>query len=427
MKESSRDIFSVSEFLGRINELLETQVAWVEGEVADVRTSQGKFLHFDLKDQGALVHCFGMLYRIRVPLEDGMKVRVWGAPRVYPKYGKFSLVVEMVEPSGEGALRRAFELLRLTLASEGLFDASRKRALPRFPERIALITSPEAAAYGDVLTVLGMRRGGLDILVLPVPVQGEGSAEAIARAIDWVNEEARERDALLLVRGGGSLEDLKAFNDEAVVRALARSRVPTVVGVGHERDITLADLAADVRASTPSNAAELLTPTAAEIDRAVLDLSARLAHSFQEALRANQAGVARQVGLLRETVLGVIERVSFLARSTESQGSLLRERVRTIRASLGRAERSLAAPLAAALAARRQRLGSLERLLEGFRPEQVLARGYSITRGSEGNVLRDASLVHPGDALITRLSRGTLSSITETTDAKGTHQFHESV
>lgn len=427
MKESSRDILSVSEFLGRINELLETQVAWVEGEVADVRTSQGKFLHFDLKDQGALVHCFGMLYRIRVPLEDGMKVRVWGAPRVYPKYGKFSLVVEMVEPSGEGALRRAFELLRLTLASEGLFDASRKRALPRFPERIALITSPEAAAYGDVLTVLGMRRGGLDILVLPVPVQGEGSAEAIARAIDWVNEEARERDALLLVRGGGSLEDLKAFNDEAVVRALARSRVPTVVGVGHERDITLADLAADVRASTPSNAAELLTPTAAEIDRAVLDLSARLAHSFQEALRANQAGVARQVGLLRETVLGVIERVSFLARSTESQGSLLRERVRTIRASLGRAERSLAAPLAAALAARRQRLGSLERLLEGFRPEQVLARGYSITRGSEGNVLRDASLVHPGDALITRLSRGTLSSITETTDAKGTHQFHESV
>jgi hypothetical protein len=174
---------SVSEFLGRVNELLETQVALVEGEIVDYRISQNKFVHFDLKDDSALVHCFGLAFRLRTPLEDGLRVRVWGVPRVYPKYGKLSLVVETVEPSGEGALRRAFELLRAKLEREGLFDAARKRALPRFPERIALVTSPEAAAYGDFLKVLGGRRGGLDILVLPVAVQGDASADAIAREV----------------------------------------------------------------------------------------------------------------------------------------------------------------------------------------------------------------------------------------------------
>lgn len=419
MKESSREPLSVSEFLGRINELLETQVALVEGEAADVRTSQGKFLHFDLKDQGALVHCFGMLYRIRLPLEEGMKVRVWGVPRVYPRYGKFSLVVETVEPHGEGALRRAFELLRAKLTDEGLFDLARKRALPRFPERIVLVTSPDAAAYSDFLKVLGERRGGLNILVLPVPVQGEASADAIARAVDWVNEEEPQHDALVLVRGGGSLEDLRAFNDELVVRALARSRIPTVVGVGHERDVTLADLVADVRASTPSNAAELLTPTAEEIRLQVLDLASRLILAWNEELRSKLHRVARQVLFLREAIAALSERVTFLARRAEGMGALLRERAGTAQAVLSRSEHSLTTRFTHALLTREQRLRALERLLDGLKPERVLARGYSVTRGPRGDVLKDARRVRPGDLLATRLSRGTIHSVTETHDGEG--------
>lgn len=427
MADQHSEPLSVSEFLGRMNELLETQVAWVEGEVSDVRISQEKFLHFDLKDENSLVHCFGILYRVRTPLEEGMKVRVWGVPRVYPRYGKFSLVVEIVEPQGEGALRRAFELLRAKLEQEGLFEVSRKRSLPRFPERIVLITSPDAAAYSDFLKVLRARRGGLDILVLPVPVQGKGAADGIARAIDWVNEEEPQRDALVLVRGGGGLEDLRAFNDELVVRALARSRVLTVVGVGHERDVTLADLVADVRASTPSNAAELLTPTAGETRRAVLDLADRLTRAVCEKLRANEQDVARQAMKLQETVRGVIERVSFLARRMEGMGALIRERARTTQASLGRAESLLETQIFHLLGAHDQRLRGLQRLLEGLEPDRVLARGYSITVGARGEVLKDARRVRPGDPLTTRLSRGTLHSVTKTLHAKGTPEFHAGV
>ena len=375
---------TVSAFLSKINELLETQVVWVEGEVVEVRVSQRRWLHFDLKDASGLVHCFGLVFRLRTPLEDGMRVRVWAVPRVYPRFGKFSLVVDSLEPSGEGALRRAFELLKATLAADGLFDAARKRPLPKFPERIALLTSPEAAAYHDVLNILAVRRGGMDILFLPIPVQGEGAAAVIAHAIDWVNENEATREVLVLVRGGGSVEDLHAWNDERVARALARSRIPTLVGIGHERDVTLADLVADVRASTPSHAAQLLTPTAGDMRNEVEDLKNRLLLVFHVSVDAQAGRIVQHVSTFREKVRGDRDRVGVV-------------------------------------------LHGLERLLAGYHPSQVLARGYSVTTDDAGVVLRDARKVTVGDALVTRLARGTLRSHTTVIHGAADREFLPSV
>lgn len=410
---------TVSAFVENINELLETQVAWVEGEVTDARISQGKWLHFSLKDETSLVNCFALTFRIRMPLEDGMKVRVWGVPRVYPRYGKFSLVVEKLEPVGTGALRRAFELLKQKLTTEGLFDTARKRALPRFPEHIVLLTSPDAAAYQDFLKVLAARWGGVHIQFVPIPLQGEGSAERIAHAIDWVNERERTPEVLVLVRGGGSLEDLQAFNDELVARALARSRIPTLVGVGHERDITLADLAADVRASTPSNAAELLVPAREAMDAAVRDHAQRLSRAMHDVLRGREERVARDVLVLRETVESTVHHVDALTRSMERVGVHMHEHAQHAHLRVTHVVDRLHARLTERFQATDTALRGLERLLGTLHPHRVLGRGYSITKMRDGMLVRDVREVKPGDHLATTLSRGTLESDVTATHAEG--------
>lgn len=402
---------TVSEFLRAVNELLETQVVWVEGEIADFRVSQGKWVHFDLKDVHALVQCFGLAFRLRTPLEDGMTVRVWGVPRVYPRSGRFSLFVERVEPAGEGALRRAFELLKEQLAREGFFDASRKRPVPRIPERVALLTSPEAAAYSDFINVLRARRGGMDVFLVPVPVQGEGAPAAIVRAIDWVSEQHLDLDALVLVRGGGSLADLHAFNDASVVRALARSRVPTIVGVGHERDLTLADLVADVRASTPSHAAELLSPSRTELDRAVLDLRRRLTLAVSERLRLVSGDTDRLLTALADVARASVERVEVLSQWMEGIRAQFASSIRERAGTLDRQGVQLRSRVGEALRTQSHRLAALDRLLAGLHPRRVLARGFSVTRlRPRGRIIRSARGVDPGSSLTTTLHEGSVDS-----------------
>ncbi len=405
---------SVSEFLAHVNALLSGQAVWVEGEVMDVRLSRGRYCYFDLKDAEALVHCFALQFRLHTPLEDGMTVRVWGVPNVYQRYGRFSLVVESVELAGEGTLRRAFELLKRQLESEGLFAPERKRALPRFPERIALVTSPDAAAYTDVLKVLRARRGGLDILVTPVVVQGSTAAEQIERAIVYLNDHVPILDALVLVRGGGSAEELQAFNDERVVRALARSRIPTIVGVGHERDVTLADLVADVRASTPSNAAELLTPTRNDLLGDLELLTSRLRTVVHDALSEREARVLRAVGLLRLSTRETLDRILHAIQQMSAVGRVMLMSLARHRQGVDARERLLRAAMTRARMAAAERLDVMERLLTTLHPEHVLARGYSITRDAQGRIVRDAAGVTPGVNIATRLHRGTLhSTITE--------------
>lgn len=259
--QPSLPVITVSEFLDVLNQTLGMafpQVV-VEGEVSGFKINQGKFVFFDLKDAEATINCFMMLFALKTPIEDGMKIRVTATPKM-TKWGKFSLTVRAVELAGEGALRRSMELLRQKLSAEGLFDPARKRPLPAFPQTVGLITSATSAAYQDFVTILNDRWRGLQIQLIDVTVQGATAPDQIVHAIDHFNTLARPVDVLVLIRGGGSLEDLQAFSTETVARAVAASRTPIVVGVGHEVDTSLADYAADVRAATPTDAARLIVP-----------------------------------------------------------------------------------------------------------------------------------------------------------------------
>ena len=262
-------LLSVSDFVALTNQTLEYAfpTVQVEGEVAEFRISQGKWVSFKLKDDGAVVNCFTALGQMRIPLEDGMRVVVIAVPRLNVK-GYFNLTIRAVKPVGEGSIKKGFELLKAKLEKEGLFAPERKRILPRVPKHIAVITSTESAAYADFVKIINQRWGGLDIDVAHTQVQGLPAPDQMIRAIRYFNSLEVLPEVLVIIRGGGSAEDLSTFNDEPLVRAIAESRIPTMVGVGHEVDHTLADMIADVRAATPTDAAQRLVPDKQEIIRA---------------------------------------------------------------------------------------------------------------------------------------------------------------
>jgi exodeoxyribonuclease VII large subunit len=357
---------SVSQLVEVINTALtplETVV--VEGEVDEFKIIHGKWVTFKIRDEQSSIGCFMPMWQYRTQVEDGMLVRVQGRPTLRNK-GFFSFVLTSLQPTGEGALKRAFELLRTKLTREGLFSADRKRPLPRFPEHIVLITSRDAAAYSDFIKVLTGRQGGLRVSFLHTQVQGEPAVPQILQALEFANTELPQVDALVLVRGGGSLEDLHAFNDERVVRAVAASRIPTIVGIGHERDVSLAELVADVRASTPSNSAELLVASREELLVTLHAMTARLRH------RMLSATAARKNAL-------VSLRQSLLVRWRETLD-------------------------------RRQRVvHDMQRLLISLSPTATLKRGYSITRTSKGKVIRSTKQVTVGDALTITITDGDLA------------------
>ncbi len=253
--------FSVSDFLASVNQTFEYAypLVEVEGEVASFKVNQGKYVFFDIKDAEGSIGCFMMLFQLRTPIEDGMKVVVSASPKL-TQWGKFSLTVKTVRPSGEGSIKKSFELLKAKLDKEGLFAPERKRDIPKIPTRIGVISSVQAAGYADFIKILNDRWGGIRVDVANVTVQGVEAPDQIISAIDYFNSLPELADALVIIRGGGSADDLSTFNDEKLVRAIATSRIPTVTGIGHEIDESLSDLASDLRAATPSNAAQLITP-----------------------------------------------------------------------------------------------------------------------------------------------------------------------
>lgn len=357
-------VLTVTQFVRFIDEALAAYdgVA-VEGEVAEFKIIHDKWVTFQLKDATSTIGCFMTVWQYKTQVEDGMMVRAVGRPRLRDK-GFFSFVVESMQPTGEGALKRAFELLKAKLEAEGLFAVERKRHLPRFPQHLALITSRDAAAYSDFLKVLQARTGGLTISFIHSQVQGEDAPRQLLTALAFANTRLKDIDAIVMVRGGGSLEDLMAFNDEAVVRAAAASRVPIIVGVGHERDITLAELAADVRASTPSNAAEILVRSRQEIASDMAHMRQALRFRMQDAITQHRAVVRRIVDLLRGHV------------------------------------RTMAA-----------HVQQFTRVLTSLSPLQVLQRGYSITRRQDGRVITAASQVTVGERLVTQVAAGSVYSV----------------
>jgi exodeoxyribonuclease VII large subunit len=385
--------FSVSQFLDFLNDAMRTivdpQAVCVLGEVAEFKVSQGKWVWFKLKDDAAegVMDCFWTTFGMREPLEDGMKIRAYGSPKVHPRSGKFSFNIVRVEFVGEGALKRSYELLKKKLSDEGLFDAARKRAIPRYPESIGLITSREAAACSDFLRILGNRWGGVTVRLASVAVQGERAVNEITGAFKYFNslaEDARPQ-VLVLTRGGGSMEDMKAFNSEEVARAVYSSRIPVVCGVGHERDESLADWVADVRASTPSNAAERVVPDRRDVGFQVTMSARTISEGMQNAINR----VADRI----TSFAGIAERFfKDRQRDVDHAVSAMRERFDVARTRF------------------RERVVSYERLLANMNPELQMKRGWSVVRAGDGSVLRDTATVRVGDAISVRLWKGSFGA-----------------
>ena len=264
--DSPDPVFGVSDAVALFNQMLETATPHITvvGEVANFKINHGKWVFFDIKDEESTLGCFMSTFSLRVAIEDGMKVVVTARPNI-TRWGKFSLTIQTIRPMGEGSIRRSFELLRAKLDQEGLFSSERKRRLPEMPQVIGVISSTGAAGYIDFTKIIGERFSGLTLQVANVQVQGDDAPQQVIAALNYFNELATPPEVIAILRGGGSRDDLVAFDDEPLVRAIAGSRVPVITGIGHEIDVTLADLVADVRAATPSNVAQLIVPARHEI------------------------------------------------------------------------------------------------------------------------------------------------------------------
>jgi exodeoxyribonuclease VII large subunit len=258
--------FSVSEAVAVLNQTLESiyPTITIVGELANYKIAKNRWIYADIKDDNAKLRCFGTIYQLPGPLEDGMLVQIVAEPRLHPQFG-FSLNMRSIRPVGEGSIKKAANLLQAKLEKEGLFALERKRLIPYAPARVGLIASEQSAAYADFIKILNARWGGVEIELFDATVQGESAPESLISALQYFNQQSEPQDVLVMIRGGGSADDLSAFSVEQVTRAVAGSRIPTVVAIGHEVDISLAELAADLRASTPSNAAELLFPDKKEV------------------------------------------------------------------------------------------------------------------------------------------------------------------
>ncbi|MBU4271387.1 MAG: exodeoxyribonuclease VII large subunit [Planctomycetes bacterium] len=394
---------SVSELTAQIKDLLEAAFpeVWVAGEISNFARPQSGHCYLTLKDDRSQIRAVmwrGVAARLRFEPQDGMEVVCRGHVDLYTARGSYQLVIADIVPQGVGTLELALRQLREKLAREGLFDPARKRPLPQFVRRIAVVTSPTGAAIRDFLQVLGRRWRGADVLVVPVRVQGEGAAAEIAAAIQTVsrlNENmAAPIDCLVVTRGGGSMEDLWAFNEEPVVRAIAASKIPVVSAIGHEIDVTLSDLAADLRALTPSEAAELVAPAAEELVADLRQVERRLAAALRsraEAARSRLDGIARSVVFRRP-----FQRVFELSRRLDDLG--------------GRAARAVRGLVRLA----RQRTDTATARLESLSPLAVLGRGYSLTqRAADGRLIRSADELSTGQQITTRFARGQATSRVE--------------
>ncbi|HEX7376303.1 MAG TPA: exodeoxyribonuclease VII large subunit [Pirellulales bacterium] len=385
-------VWSVSELTAQIKDLLEGrfQSVWVSGEISNFSRPQSGHCYFTLKDDKAQIRAVlwrTSALRLKFELEDGIEVVCQGDLDVYAPRGSYQLVARAIEPKGIGALELALRKLKEKLAAEGLFDAARKRPLPRFPRRVAFVTSPTGAAVRDFLEVLRRRWKGVDVLVVPTRVQGDGAAREIAAAIELVNRLNQPVDCLVVGRGGGSLEDLWAFNEEPVVRAIHASRIPVVSAVGHEIDVTLADLAADVRALTPSEAAELTVPDADEIGAALRRQQQRLLLALR-----------RRASLSRTRLDWLAARRAFRKPFEAVHGHERRLDELSSRSIRGLRQRLIAA---------RRRLDGYAAQLASLSPLGVLGRGYSLThRLPDGRLIADAATLSPGDQISTRFAAG---------------------
>jgi exodeoxyribonuclease VII large subunit len=439
--EPAPRIWSVAEITRSVRDLLESSLGqvWIQGEICNFRRQASGHCYFGLKDERALLSC--VLFRSYVPphlpLADGMLVQARGRITVYEARGQYQLNVNLLQPAGAGLLQARFEALKRKLDAEGLFDPARKRPIPRDPACIGIVTSPTGAAVSDFLNIARRRAPWVRIVINPVRVQGVGAAGEIAAAIREFNLPVFEDqiDLLVVCRGGGSIEDLWAFNEEIVARAIAASRIPVISAVGHEIDFTIADFVADLRAPTPSAAAELALPDRTVLLRHVSQARSRMLRAIENLLlhhRRNLEALARSTAfrfpqrLLQDRAQRLDAAAALIAAGRERGMRLRREKLAgflaTIRQhrpdqvlalrrfALDAQARKLEAALSASFTRKSTRLATLTGVLRVLSPDATVARGYSITFDAAGSIIRAKAAVHSGDQIRTRLADGSIDS-----------------
>ena len=389
---------SVSDLTLRVQSLIETQFesVWVVGQVSNLTYHRSGHVYLTLKDEGAQLPAViwkTSISKVKFKLKEGMEVVCRGRLTVFPPQGKYQMVINEVQPKGIGTLELAFQQLREKLTAEGLFDPIRKKPLPNVIRRVAVITSPTGAAVKDFLQVLSRRTQLIDVLIVPVAVQGDGAAAEIADALRRVNR-LSGIDCIVITRGGGSMEDLWTFNEEVLVRAVAASAIPVVSGVGHEIDVTLCDFAADIRAATPSEAAERISQEDTHRHRELLQINRRLNDLIERRLRIASEklkSIARHP---------VFRRPEQIIESRQYRLDVYEERLDK---SMDRRMQTAA-----------ERLSKVSASLEALSPLSILSRGYTLTETAEGRLIRAASEIKPGDILCTRFSDGVVESVAQT-------------
>jgi len=444
-----RRVWSVAELVSVVRTTIERDFpdVWVEGEISNCRPASSGHLYFTLKDGDAQLRI--VMFRnqarlLRFKPQDGMAVIARGRVTMYEARGETQLMAEYLEPKGAGALQVAFEQLKAKLAREGLFEASRKKKLPRMPRRIGVVTSPRGAAIHDMLNILRRRHGSLSILIFPAQVQGEAAAAEVAAGIAYFNRAASGKDddakvdVIILARGGGSAEDLAAFNDEALARAIAASELPVVSAVGHETDFTIADFVADLRAPTPSAAAELVIEAKQELEQRVAGLHDRLGRAARYRLLMAQgrlrelaqdgafARMGELIGRRQQRVDDVMFRMVHAAREMlrgrhrrlDVASSRVRAHdLRRVLAGMRRESESLQKRLeggaAAALLANRNRAEHAREKLNALSPLAILERGYALVFDSEGKLVKTSDAVSAGESITARVARGEIRAKVE--------------
>jgi exodeoxyribonuclease VII large subunit len=434
--QPARSILTVSQLSARLRTSIESQFAevWLEGEVSNLRIPGSGHIYCTLKDEFSQIRAVlfrSTALRLKFALQEGMCIIVRGRMTVYEPRGEYQLVLDSVEPKGIGALQLAFEQLKARLAAEGLFDEAKKRPLPLFPRSVGIVTSLTGAAIRDMLSVLHRRWPTLRIIIVPVPVQGEGAAQQIANAVAVLNQEDLV-DVMIVGRGGGSLEDLWSFNEEVLVRAIATSRVPVVSAVGHEIDVTLTDFAADRRAATPSAAAEAVVPVLAEVVERLRVLTVRSVQTMGRHCALEQRRLEAQIGRLADIRFRIRREWQRIQRAADRLRTLTCERIAVSRDMVRDRQRSLAGLnpvfvvrrslamirfLAQRLErqilvlgeTRKRRMAAMAAQLAQLSPLAILGRGYSILmHARNGEILRKAADAQLDEEIIARLSQGQL-------------------
>jgi exodeoxyribonuclease VII large subunit len=434
-----RRIWTVRELVTAVRTHIEREYSdtWVEGEISNFRAHDSGHLYFTLKDQSSQIRI--VMFRssarlLRFRPEDGMQVVVRGRVTIYEDRGELQISAEYLEPKGAGALQIAFEQLKAKLEAEGLFDAARKKPIPTLPRRIGIVTSPQAAALRDILNILRRRHHTANVVIFPVQVQGEAAPLEVSAGVRYFNK-ARNVDVIIVARGGGSAEDLAAFNHEGLARAIADSHLPIISAVGHETDFTILDFVADLRAPTPSAAAELVIRSRQEIEEQAEALHQRLARAIRYRLLMGRQALTElaQHGAFARMMEAIHQRQQKLddllyrleraerqkleqhRRRWEMAGAAVRHydvrrRLAGIRQELDARVAALSATIKTRLLERKSRLDQLASQIEALSPLAILERGYALVFDSSGELLKDAARVNVGDQVSARLARGGLTA-----------------